>query len=151
MRQRTAVACREFLDRLFFFEKISGKKSPKKIDRHPKKILKKTGPPSASRIFFCFYIPLTRFLSDNPRDTTPPGRSGGHAKGGSQTLISAYNARFAKRGIFRKPRKTPGFHPGHMQCPFSQRGYFRHFHDLGRFSVMRKELDQRSGGQEKGP
>jgi len=35
----------------------------------------------------------------------------------------------------RKPRKTPGFHPGQIRFPFSQRGPKWRFQELGEISV----------------
>lgn len=66
-------------------------------------------------------------------------RTGGYAKRGAQTPKTPHYARFVKRGIFRKPRKTPGFHRRPVCCYFSQLGSFRRFQDLGKFSF-------RSGG-----
>jgi len=88
---------------------------------------------------------------EKPGEYTSPGNTWAYEKRGSETLISSQKARFAKRAILRKPRKTPGFHPGHLRCPFRQIGPIRNFHDLGEFSVLGKGSDQGSGVGKKGP
>ena len=88
---------------------------------------------------------------EKPGNIPSPGDTWAFEKRGSATPISSQKARFAKRAIFRKPRKTPGFHPGHLRCPFRQIGPIRNFHDLGEFSVLGRGSDQGSGVGKKGP
>lgn len=69
-----------------------------------------------------FLVARSSSVPDIPGNTPLSGRYGGQEKRGDETSISSQNARFAKRSIFRKTRKTPGFNPGHIRCPFSQSG-----------------------------
>jgi hypothetical protein len=64
------------------------------------------------------YVSRCQPLLKNPGNIRFPGDTWAFEKRGSATPISSQKARFAKRAIFRKPRKTPGFHPGHLMCPF---------------------------------
>jgi hypothetical protein len=111
---------------------LFGKFSEKNFNsRFPKKIFKKNpGHQRFKKIFVIFKIdlPIHSWIITK---ISLPLKIGGSYKRGVQTPISTQNARFAKRPVLKKPCKTPGFHPGHIQRPLSQRSPFRHSYDLG--------------------
>jgi hypothetical protein len=65
---------------------------------------------------------------------SPPGTSP-HAGTVPAPLKNLENARIAKRGIFRKPRKTPGFHRGWIRGRIARPGQIQPSQDLGEFSI----------------
>jgi hypothetical protein len=112
----------------FFSEKKFEADSGKTPGRPGALDIKKTG--------FTPRFPASPF-PDN-RQNLLTKRSRNHTKRGSQTPISTQNARFAKRPVLKKPRKTPGFHSGQISRPFPRRSPQYRFNDLGEFSFLRR-------------